>query len=89
MDGHCIAKREGVAIFGMGRAGNIHFRNLIANKRAVLLYVVDLDAERASAVVKENHATECKVLSPDQQDMAFQDSRCMSDIAVTAKTYSI
>ncbi|XP_014217716.1 uncharacterized protein LOC106646190 [Copidosoma floridanum] len=42
----------GVAIFGLGRAGTIHFSNLINNSRAKILYIVD-DLECKSADIKQ------------------------------------
>jgi len=36
----------GVALFGIGRAGGIHIRNLLGNARVNLLYVVETDDDR-------------------------------------------
>jgi len=33
--------RIGVALFGMGRAGTIHFLNLVKNPRVEILYIME------------------------------------------------
>jgi myo-inositol 2-dehydrogenase/D-chiro-inositol 1-dehydrogenase len=39
--------RIGVALVGTGRIGTVHFNNIVANLRLQLLYVVDIDVQRA------------------------------------------
>merc|ERR1711963_867356 len=41
-----IGRVLGVALFGIGRAGGIHLRNLLGNARCDLLYVVETDDDR-------------------------------------------
>ena len=36
----------GVALFGLGRAGQIHLNNLVNNLRFQLLYIVDADESK-------------------------------------------
>ena len=52
-----VDKRIGVAIFGLGRAGTIHAKNIIANPEFHLLYIVEEDLQRAETFVHENYLT--------------------------------
>jgi myo-inositol 2-dehydrogenase/D-chiro-inositol 1-dehydrogenase len=46
----------GVALIGLGRAGQFHIDNLCKHPRATLLYVVDIDHDRATAIAETYNA---------------------------------
>ncbi|ELT98452.1 hypothetical protein CAPTEDRAFT_159099 [Capitella teleta] len=74
----------GIAIFGMGRAGLIHFKNAISNPRIRLHYVVDMDTSKAKDIVDVYNLGEAvKVLSPDDAAVVFVDERVNSVIICT------
>lgn len=41
-------KRHRVAVVGMGRIGNVHVKNVLANPRLQLAYIVDVDEKQAA-----------------------------------------
>lgn len=76
-----MTKRIGLAIFGLGRAGMIHFRNLVHNYRVVIHYIVEADVEKAKQVVTTYHL-DTKVMHSDEMEKVVTDPRfCFSYIA--------
>ena len=66
--------RIGVAIFGLGRAGYIHYQNILANYRVTLCYIVDKDIEKAQAVVDKYGVTKSVcVISPEDAKRVYED----------------
>ena len=47
--------RLSFALFGAGRIGSIHFKDLIANPRATVKWVVEADVTRARELVAKYH----------------------------------
>lgn len=64
-------------LFGLGRAGTIHANNLLRHPLAKILYIVELDVDKATAFVEsqEKLKGQCKVLHPDQKNEALSDPR--------------
>ena len=60
------AGRVGIALVGLGRAGSIHFKNCIANRRIDLRYLVDYDVNKCQKLIDISFLTDTKALSPDQ-----------------------
>jgi len=75
----------GVALFGLGRAGQIHFGNLVHNPRFHLLYVVDADESKAKQLVDDYHlAGRTTPLSADDAAaQVWRDSRVVAVIVAT------
>jgi len=62
-------------LFGLGRAGTIHAKNMLQHPLAKILYIVELDTAKAEKFVQENEKLtgHCKVLPPTKQDEALGD----------------
>ena len=66
----------GVAQFGLGRAGIIHFRNILANRRMQLLWVVEHDEEHAKKELEKHGVLgETKVANLGQIGEVLADTR--------------
>ena len=71
-----MSARIGVALFGIGRAGMIHFMNLIRNHRVAILYIVERDVAKADELVAKFHLTDnTKVVDANDCSTVYQDSR--------------
>ena len=69
-----MTERIGVAIFGLGRAGSIHFQNILANYRVTLCYIVEKDIEKAHAIVDKYGLTKSVgVVSPEDAERVYED----------------
>lgn len=64
----------GVALFGVGRIGKIHLKNLLANKRIRLEWIVDQYPEAAQTALREIGA-HVKVTSVSDIDTVLKDPR--------------
>lgn len=66
----------GVALFGLGRAGSIHFRNLLANRRVNLLWVVDQNESHVKTELAKHGADgQTQYASLEQTDTVLSDPR--------------
>ena len=52
------------ALFGVGRAGNIHLRNLIASSNVLLKYIVDSDQTKWDQI-RSICGADCEIKHPD------------------------
>lgn len=68
-----IMQGIGIAVFGLGRAGQIHSRNCMNNVRIDLRYVVEIDIEKARKFVLDNRLKETKIISPKEVDTVLDD----------------
>jgi myo-inositol 2-dehydrogenase/D-chiro-inositol 1-dehydrogenase len=66
------------ALFGLGRAGQFHLKNLASHPRCRLLHVVDVDKERADAIGNKYH---CK--SSTSPEEALKDPQVHAVIIAT------
>ena len=64
-----------VCIFGVGRAGTIHLKNLLTNPRARVIYIVEQDTKRADDLCATYRLEHTKVLAAADADTVFEDSR--------------
>ncbi|XP_028140621.1 myo-inositol 2-dehydrogenase [Diabrotica virgifera virgifera] len=74
-DSEC--REFGVAIFGIGRAGTIHLLNLIGNRRANILYIVDDDVKKLENI-KQSYKRclgETSFLTSKDRNKVFVDSK--------------
>jgi len=75
---------HGVALFGLGRAGKIHFKNIrLLSHRAKILWIIDNDVDAASKYVEEFKMEGTKICSPSDADKVYQDDRVDSVIICT------
>ncbi len=65
----------GIALFGLGRAGSIHIKNLRKNYRCELLYVVELDVNRALEVVEHFYMKDTRVVEPKNAEEVYKDPK--------------
>jgi len=70
-----MSDRLGVALFGVGRAGMIHLKNLLSNERAVIWYIVERDLAKARDVIQKYHLKDTIVVSVDDAGKVYQDDR--------------
>lgn len=76
----------GIALFGLGRAGGIHFRNLLANRRVKLLWVVDQNEQHVKSELEKHGATETKFANLEQVETVLADPRyCFYGSVMTLK----
>ena len=66
-------KRTGIALFGLGRAGQIHAPNLSRNPRVDFRWLVEDDIEKAKRYVKEN-CLDTQVVTSEAVESVLQDS---------------
>ena len=64
-----------IALFGLGRAGMIHVQNIIADYRAQLAYIVEVDQKVASDFLAKYRLKETKVVHPDDAQKVYDDQR--------------
>jgi len=78
----------GVALFGLGRAGQIHFSNLLRDVRFDLLYIVDADEPKAIQLVTRHRLQGRTVpLSADDASAVWRDPR-VDAVIVATPTYA-
>ena len=68
-------KHFGVAIFGFGRAGQIHFHNLRNIPRAEILYIIEEYPDKAHETIEEYRLNDIKIIKPGDSTIALQDER--------------
>ena len=78
--------RIGVAIFGFGRAGNFHAKNLICNKRVSLKWVVQHNQEKARAYMEENFL-DVQVAHPSEIDRVLADNSVQAVVIAAPTQY--
>ncbi|XP_067951004.1 myo-inositol 2-dehydrogenase-like [Watersipora subatra] len=79
-------KRLGVAIFGLGRAGQIHIKNVVQNYKLELLYAIDLRLDHTKSLLEQYHQPQCQALSPADQDIALNDKK-LDFVLVSTPTF--
>ena len=72
----------GFALFGIGRAGNIHANNLIRDPQARLKYIVDIDEDKAKEFVKSNYL-DTKVAPPSAMETVLGDKTVTAAVIAT------
>ncbi len=68
-------ERTGIALFGLGRSGQIHLGNLVKIPRCDVLYVIEANVEHATDVLQRSGITDTQILSVDDVDVAYADDR--------------
>jgi len=64
--------RTNIALFGLGRIGQIHLENLIINPSYNVVYLCDAIKSHAESI-KAKYGLNCTVLGQDEFDVAFND----------------
>ena len=75
MSSNTVDRRVGVAIFGLGRAGQIHARNLSRSPRVRLLWFVDADTEKARETADTLWIPDVTIITPNDAEKVFKDER--------------
>lgn len=65
--------RTRIALFGLGRIGQIHLENIIINPGYELAYLCDAIKDHAESI-KEKYGLRCTVLGLDEFDQVFNDA---------------
>jgi myo-inositol 2-dehydrogenase/D-chiro-inositol 1-dehydrogenase len=83
-----LATRIGVALFGVGRAGSIHFLNLLHNPQAELIYVAEQGEgfKRAEDLLTTHHLSSCRVVDSTDPQRIYEDPR-VEAVVVCAPTF--
>lgn len=69
-------RQIGLAIFGLGRAGRIHLKNILKQREAHLKYIVEEDLEHGRKVAKMNLVdADVRIIHPKDADQVFDDAR--------------
>lgn len=70
------ASRVGLAIFGLGRAGQIHLKNILRLRKADLKWIVEEDIPHAQEVAEKNLVdTSVQIIKTEDSDKVFNDPR--------------
>lgn len=67
--------KNGIAFFGFGRVGRIHFKSLVRNSRAKILYLIDEVLEPLKEACEEWSLHDSIVIKPQDIDRALKDDR--------------
>ncbi|XP_030767240.1 uncharacterized protein LOC115890997 [Sitophilus oryzae] len=69
--------KYGVAIFGVGRAGTIHLRNILNNRRLDLLYIVEDEEDRLEKIEKYYclDPKSVRLISGKQSSLVYSDPK--------------
>ena len=67
--------RVGIALFGIGRAGSIHIKNLAANPRVNVRWIVEEDVEKAKPHVAEYYLENTKIISNKEVNQVWNDDK--------------
>ncbi|XP_067006618.2 uncharacterized oxidoreductase YrbE [Anabrus simplex] len=76
-----------VALFGVGRAGQIHLNNLINHHHVKIAYIVDDVESKWSSLKAYWNLTDTTFLSSKQSDKVFSDERVVA-VIVASPTYT-
>ena len=78
-----MADRINVALFGLGRAGKIHFKNLFNNLRVDLKYVVEEVPSLAEKLVADYCLPDTKVVQPKDVKTVLSDTSLQACVIAT------
>ena len=73
----------GVALFGLGRAGSIHFKNLVKNVRIDLKYLVEENVAVAEQFVVDYRLEDTAVLCSKDLDIVIKDTTVTACVITT------
>ena len=70
------SEKLNVALFGLGRVGQVHFSNLLNNERVCVKHILELDVERADEVLHQFHLEgQIPVTSIEKVEQVLSDER--------------
>ena len=78
-----MANRVSVALFGFGRAGKIHFKNLCNNVRVDLRYIVEEYPSEAEKFVADYHLANTTVVHSDDFKTVLSDGSLQACVIAT------
>lgn len=80
--------RHVVALFGAGRAGSIHFHNLLSSHQLTLRYLVEESRERADALLEECNATDMVQYIPSADASKVYNDQDVVAVVVATPTFT-
>ncbi|XP_013396929.1 uncharacterized protein LOC106163793 [Lingula anatina] len=76
--------RHGVALFGLGRIGVEHFKNMLSHPGLSLLWVIEQDIQRAKDIlIKFQQCNSTKITTPAEDAQVFADERVHGIVVCT------
>ena len=84
-----MSERLGVALFGVGRAGMIHLKNLLSSQRTDVCYIVERDLSRARDVIQQYHLNDTIAVSADDASQVYQDDRFSAALSITVSVTAL
>ncbi|XP_013383840.1 uncharacterized protein LOC106154129 [Lingula anatina] len=72
----------GVAVFGTGRIGAIHFKHLMIMPDVEVLWLVEEDTQRGESLAK-SHRSKARVVSPEHSEQVYADKRVSAVVVAT------
>ncbi|XP_022090121.1 uncharacterized protein LOC110978999 isoform X2 [Acanthaster planci] len=77
-------RRAPVAIYGLGRAGSIHFGNLVRNPRAEIRYIVEECREKAEQAIRDwSLEKTCEAIGAEDEQTVYADPSILAIIVCT------
>jgi myo-inositol 2-dehydrogenase/D-chiro-inositol 1-dehydrogenase len=73
MAGNELKRPLGVAMFGFGRIGNIHSRNILSSPRMKLQWIIEEEPSIAQQFLIDHHITTTKVIRANEANKALED----------------
>ncbi|XP_063224009.1 inositol 2-dehydrogenase-like [Bacillus rossius redtenbacheri] len=86
-DSRGLQKPVNVALFGLGRAGTLHLRNLSFNPRAKILYIVDDIEERMHSCKKYWRLEGAQCIKMSEADKVFNDPE-LDAVVISTPTFT-
>lgn len=81
-------KRVGLAIFGLGRAGQIHLNNILRVRKADLKWIIEDNLVHAQEIAKKNLIdTSVQIIKPGDSDKVFSDPSVKAIVICTPTNY--
>ncbi|XP_076320613.1 putative oxidoreductase YrbE [Tachypleus tridentatus] len=77
------ANKVGIALFGLGRIGTIHFEKILSNPRSELLYCVEKSQSRTDYVQNKWKLSNTRMLTPTESDVIFCDPQVTAVVICT------
>ncbi|KAJ8021249.1 hypothetical protein HOLleu_38395 [Holothuria leucospilota] len=65
-------ERVGLALFGIGRAGEVHLKNILRERKADLKWIVEENLSHAQEIIEKN-LVDVPVIKPEDSDKVFSD----------------
>lgn len=78
-----MAERINVALFGLGRAGKIHFKNICNNLRVDLKYIVEECPQMAEKFIEDYRLANTEVVHTKDMEIVLNDNSLHACVIAT------